>query len=442
MELLRVHDVADVGDDRCVVEPPSHTIDDASATNHHFGQRFVWHKGLHRSAEELEKLRHVGDPLMDEVLDAAAMKAQCASTTAGGGPAAASSAAGGGDFVEALAAEAERDTDGAAARLLHEAENPPPWVDFDEIARGAAVFQRHIALIPVILYNFSLVGGFSAPKITSVLDATGYLTGAPEAALKRLTDTGRFVFDIAEAGALRPWQPGWKAALRVRAKHARVRRLLRKRGWPETPLNAADVMVTQLAFSYNVIVGLEIILGSALRADEASAYLALWRWAGALLGLPDEANACADGLPAAKAWLESYIVHQLHPTALSQRVAHHLLDAPAAVAHRGDSEQRRRVFTYNAQLTRLLIGDALGDALDLPFCVASRRRALRSLRFLRVYGRLCRLPLLGSVLGLVHRTAANLVLRPPLWLARLVGATRRLDVSTAADTARARGCPL
>ena len=323
-----------------------------------------------------------------------------------------------------------------------EAENPPPWVDFDEIARGAAVFQRHIALIPVILYNFSLVGGFSAPKITSVLDATGYLTGAPEAALKRLTDTGRFVFDIAEAGALRPWQPGWKAALRVRAKHARVRRLLRKRGWPEVPLNAADVMVTQLAFSYNVIVGLEIILGSALGAHEASAYLALWRWAGALLGLPDEANACADGLPAAKAWLESYIVHQLHPTALSQRVAHHLLDAPAAVAHRGDSEQRRRVFTYNAQLTRLLIGDALGDALDLPFCVASRRRALRSLRFLRVYGRLCRLPLLGSVLGLVHRTAANLVLRPPLWLARLVGATRRLGVSTAADPARARGCPM
>ena len=234
--------------------------------------------------------------------------------------------------------------------------------------------------IPVILYNFSLVGGFSAPKITSVLDATGYLTGAPEAALRRLTDTGRFVFDIAEAGALRPWQPGWKAALRVRAKHARVRRLLRKRGWPEVPLNAADVMVTQLAFSYNVIVGLEIILGSALGAHEAAAYLALWRWAGALLGLPDEANACADGLPAAKAWLESYIVHQLHPTALSQRVAHHLLDAPAAVAHRGDSEQRRRVFTYNAQLTRLLIGDALGDALaPVLRRVATARAALAAL---------------------------------------------------------------
>ena len=76
------------------------------------------------------------------------------------------------------------------------------------------------------------------------------------------------------------------------------------------------------------------------------------------------------------------------------------------------------------------------------FCVASRRRALRSLRFLRVYGRLCRLPLLGTVLGFVHRTAANLVLRPPLWLARLVGATRRLGVSTAADPARARGCPM
>ena len=36
----------------------------------------------------------------------------------------------------------------------------------------------------------SLIGGFSAPKITKVLEQSGYLVAPPKLAMKRLFDTG------------------------------------------------------------------------------------------------------------------------------------------------------------------------------------------------------------------------------------------------------------
>ena len=42
-----------------------------------------------------------------------------------------------------------------------------------------------------------------------------------------------------------------------------------------------------------------------------------------------------------------------------------------------------------AQVTRLLVGDELGDALGLPFDVHARKRALRNLRLLRLYTCAC-----------------------------------------------------
>ena len=142
----------------------------------------------------------------------------------------------------------------------------------------------------------------------------------------------------------------------------------------------------------------------------------------------------------AKAFFESIIVHQLHPNELSIRVAHHMLRAPAAArrARRaaapcampvrgsdakgagtvllcdGDGYSQKTssprtdlaeaiAFTHNAQLTRLLVGDALGDALQLPFDPAARRVARRRLRFIRLYARASESWLLGGAIERFHR---------------------------------------
>ena len=64
-------------------------------------------------------------------------------------------------------------------------------------------------------------------------------------------------------------------------------------------------------------------------------------------------------LTLAKARLESIVLHLLHPDELSARVAAHLLRAPYAHL---SAPRAARGFELNAQMTRLLVGDELGDA--------------------------------------------------------------------------------
>jgi hypothetical protein len=100
------------------------------------------------------------------------------------------------------------------------------------------------------------------------------------------------------AASLRPGGRGWEAALRVRILHAKVRRslLLRGRGgsgaddaWDVdengVPINQEDVAATLLAFSVNVLLGIEISAGRPLDATDQRDYLALWRYLGWLLGV-------------------------------------------------------------------------------------------------------------------------------------------------------------
>lgn len=51
----------------------------------------------------------------------------------------------------------------------------PAWVDWAAIERGQAVFLRYAQSAAFGLLYFSLIGGFSAPKIVKVLDSTGYI---------------------------------------------------------------------------------------------------------------------------------------------------------------------------------------------------------------------------------------------------------------------------
>ena len=83
-------------------------------------------------------------------------------------------------------------------------------------------------------------------------------------------------------------------------------------------------------------------------------------------------------------------------------------DAPSAAVA---ADELPEAFVRSAQLTRLLIGDDLGDALRLPFVPSQRFRVRRFLLFLRGYGWLCRALLVGSVLSLLHRGMMRLAQR-------------------------------
>lgn len=381
--------------------------DGATGAIEHFGQSFTWDATLHTAAESLEPLRAVGDPLMD----AALAELEVAPS----------------DDLLARLHHARAGT--ASARLQASLIAEPAWLDWKLLAEGQRVFMRYLPAISLILYNVSLVGGFSAPKITKVLEQSGYLVGAPSAVMKRLFDTGRLLIDSCAHGpdAMRAGGAGWRSAVRVRALHAHVRRRLLRRTHATTgggaasatieawdagaygvPINQEDCAATLLAFSYNVIVGLEAIRGHPLADGEQQAYLHLWRYLGHLLGVAEAVNPCAGGVPTAKAALESIVLHILHPDALSVRISHHLLRTPYAAMR---PDRAEAAFVRNAQLTRLLVGDALGDALQLPFDVSARRSARRTLHMVRAYVWLAERPLLGPLLVACHRLALQCIQR-------------------------------
>lgn len=235
---------------------------------------------------------------------------------------------------------------------------------------------------------------------------------------ERLIDTGGFMaccfaptpdnHDSIPAASLRPGGKGWKAALRVRVLHAKVRRsLLLLRSWDidnnGVPINQEDMAATLLAFSVNVLLGIEYLAGKPLSENDQRDYLALWRYLGWLLGVdtPEEHGssnpnneeklvpidpcgpckqstvnqfAVEDPILHAYAALESMILHLLHPTKESRQLVHHLLSFNGRVH-------------FRSEMCRNFLGDPLSDNLDIANCsnVATRIMVYFFLLFLRSY---------------------------------------------------------
>jgi len=357
------------------------SLDDDSVVSYipHYGVDVCFTDQYHFSASELEPYRLIGDPEMDNLLS------QTKSVGAFD------------DIISAAAAAYKDPTRDEASRKLTQFyrhyEQVPSWVDFDQIQRGIDVFLAYLPAAGCALYYRSLVGGFSIPKIVEVLKSTRYLISDRKKTLERLIDTGGLLAacfaptDGPTAASLRPGGRGWMTALRVRVLHAKVRRRLLqlKRTSDEghsvqlwdihkngIPINQEDMVGTLLAFSVNVLVGIEIFAGKPLPANEQLDYLALWRYIGWLLGIdtpeseylssncdgsaPESLppiDPCGPSILHAYASLESIILHILHPEPSSCELVKHLLSV-------------RGSFAYRSEVCRSLLGAPLADNLGLP----------------------------------------------------------------------------
>lgn len=244
--------------------------------------------------------------------------------------------------------------------------------------------------------------GFAIPKIACVLMRTRYL--APPSSEKqvqtRLFDTGGFLLQCmtnendscVPAASLRPGASGWRSALEVRALHAKVRCSILKssKNWDINlngiPINQEDMAATLLAFSVNVLNGIEFIAGRPLDYQSQANYLALWRYIGWLLGVetreendavespdfkfttkshlepidPCGTRPCSkdSSLIHSRATLESIIIHLMEPNETSIAISHHLLRV-------GGSKKISFSCLYRHLMCRWYIGNDLADALQL-----------------------------------------------------------------------------
>lgn len=342
----------------------------------------------------------------------------------------------------------------------------PSWFDEPQIQRGQDVFCAYAPSIGASLFYRSLVPGFSIPKIAQVLLSTGYL--APPATeshvTKRLLDTGAFVAAVASSPhAIAPHSDAWIMALQVRILHAKVRRRLLQRGgrrptqngtvhsngvdanngdepnsfrkpgdtsvapraWSIVeygiPINQEDLAATLLGFSYNAMMGSEMILGQPWSVPERLDFLAFWRNIGWLLGIeclsgyetelfssvdetksPDATtwpplDPCGPGwypddhdpLAHAYAMFGSILLHLTQPDATSVQIAHHLLrlgrppshisdDIPKSeklrITDQGSSNSNEWFFFFRCYQCRRFAGHDLANALLLPYHPSWYRR--------------------------------------------------------------------
>ncbi|KAF9133871.1 hypothetical protein BGX30_012128 [Mortierella sp. GBA39] len=104
----------------------------------------------------------------------------------------------------------------------------PECVDWEQVKRGQEVYWGYCFFISHALLHFSLAGGFAIPKITKVLNSTGYLSG--KRTKERVLETVQFILDVAHS--FEYLQPGtdkvWESIVQVRFLHAGVRARLSK----------------------------------------------------------------------------------------------------------------------------------------------------------------------------------------------------------------------
>ena len=189
----------------------------------------------------------------------------------------------------------------ALRRLFEEIESPAFAVDQELIELGSRAIVRH-GFGYAAATRQSLFWGYSNGAAVKPLAWTGEMRTA-EASLGRLVETGEWLQAVIRPGAVRPHAEGWRATIRVRLLHARVRAGLRRSGrWDEAawgaPLNVADSAFTLLEFSWMPL-RLMRRLGFTYTDREVAGVYALWRWVGHLIGVPADLNP-ADPLEAGR----------------------------------------------------------------------------------------------------------------------------------------------
>ena len=273
----------------------------------------------------------------------------------------------------------------------------PDWFDPKLAHIGAIAYRRYPLMLIWLLRNVALMAGYSIPALSLPLIQTGALM---HDALPRLMRTYAYILavsehppsDISTRNQHKPsdqvlgiGSEGWRQSIKVRQIHTLVRQNLRKGklntatvrpntdqhhnpdgSWNTAywgvPINQSDMIATHLQFSLLIMRGLRL-LGARISTEEAEGILHLWNLASYWMGvdlerLPKDEAACWE-------WLYTYLSIQQLDFQMGQPLAKALHDLPRQLMGE-DNRRGRFVEMVNASVTRTLVGDDIGDGLDLP----------------------------------------------------------------------------
>lgn len=284
------------------------------------------------------------------------------------------------------------------ALLTEQFSSHPDWFDPKLAQIGAVAYRRYPLMLIWLLRNVALMAGYSIPALSLPLIQTGALM---HDALPRLMRTYAYILAVSEHPSLdiaanhpntsleqvlAVGGEGWRQSIKVRQIHTLVRQsLLKGKGatgkgvsgnadrhhhpdgtWNSdywgVPINQTDMIATHLQFSLLIMRGLRL-LGARISSEEAEGILHLWNLASYWMGvdldrLPKDEATCWE-------WLYTYLSIQQLDFQMGQPLAKALHDLPRQLMGE-DNRRGRFVEMVNASVTRTLVGDDIGDGLNLP----------------------------------------------------------------------------
>ena len=166
-------------------------------------------------------------------------------------------------------------------------ESLPSWVDHSAFMPGIKAFHRNSKLVVVAFVAGTLVEGFTT-SIAKPFFMTGRLR---DQGVRRLKQNNRQILESFLPSGLDRQGDGWKLNVRVRLIHSQIRNLLKNSDeWDiptwGMPISSAQLGFAIAAFSAKLLKHMES-LGAVLTAKERQSFMAIWRYMGYLMGIPE-----------------------------------------------------------------------------------------------------------------------------------------------------------
>ena len=242
-------------------------------------------------------------------------------------------------------------------------DDEPQWLDHEAFRPGVRAFHKNVDLMLVAFVTGVLVEGFS-----TLIAKSFNITGRVASTKRRLQQNNRHMMDIFFPHGLLRNGDGWKLSTRIRFIHARIRSLLAKsdewnhEAWG-TPVSAAHLGFAISVFSQR-LVEYSLLVGASLNEEERESVLAVWRYTGYLMGIP-ETILYTDRADALKMYQLGYMCEP-PPDADSIAVANMLIQAIPAVADVTDPVEQKKLTDLAYRLSRALIGNELANRFQFP----------------------------------------------------------------------------
>ena len=239
----------------------------------------------------------------------------------------------------------------------------PPWLVYEAFRPGVRAFHGNVDLMLVAFVTGVLVEGFS-----TLIAKSFNITGRVASTKRRLQQNNRHMMEIFFPGGLQRKGDGWKLSMRIRFVHSRIRGLLVKSDDWNHETWGAPVSAAHLGFAISVfskrLLEYSSLVGAKFSKEEKESVLAVWRYAGYLMGIP-ETILYTNGEEAEKIYKIGYMCEP-PPDADSITVANMLIQAIPSVADVTDPTARDDLVALAYRLSRALIGNKLADQFEFP----------------------------------------------------------------------------